>query len=195
METLNITTSIAKIIQERRSIFPHSYNGKTISKEVLTELLEQANYAPTHRLTEPWRFKVIGGEKRDALGNLLAELYKNKVGEENMSALKYKKTAQKPGLCSHVIAICMQRDPEERIPEWEEVASVAMAVQNIWLAGTAEGIGMYWSSPSTIASAACREFLNLKEGERCLGFLFMGYHDLPVQEAKRTPMAEKVEWL
>ena len=41
----------------------------------------------------------------------------------------------------------MQRDPGERIPEWEELASVACAVQNMWLSATSYGIGAYWSSP------------------------------------------------
>lgn len=184
-----------QIIRSRRSIFPHSYTDQKISKALLEELLENANHAPTHRLTEPWRFKVLAGEKLDALGDLLALLYKEKIPEEKFSEMKYKKTAQKPRQCSHVIAICMERDADERVPEWEEIAATAMAVQNIWLSASAYGIGAYWSSPATINSLACRDFLNLGEGQRCLGFLYMGYHQMPEQEAKRRPIQEKVEWL
>lgn len=184
-----------EIIRSRRSIFPHSYTDEKIPNALIEEFLENANHAPTHRLTEPWRFKIIAGEKLGALGDLLANLYKEKMSEEKFSDMKYKKTAQKPRLCSHVIAICMERDVEERIPEWEEIAATAMAVQNIWLSASAYGIGAYWSSPSTIKSVACRDFLNLGEGQRCLGFLFMGYHQMPEQEAKRGSIQEKVEWL
>lgn len=187
-----------QIIRSRRAIFPHSYTNEKIPNSLIEELLENANHAPTHRLTEPWRFKVVTGEKLGDLGDLLATLYKAKTEREehsNFSEMKYKKTAQKPRKSSHVIAICMNRDAQERVPEWEEIAATAMAVQNIWLSASAYGIGAYWSSPSTIHSPACRAFFNLKEAERCLGFLFMGYHQLPEQAAKRTPIQEKIEWL
>ena len=184
-----------QIIRSRRSIFPHSYTDEKIPNSLIEEFLENANHAPTHRLTEPWRFKVITGKKLAALGDLLANLYKEKMSEESFSEMKYKKTAQKPRQCSHVIAICMERDAQERVPEWEEIAATAMAVQNIWLSASAYGIGAYWSSPSTIKSVACQEFLNLGEGQRCLGFLFMGYHQMPDQAAKRNPIQEKIEWL
>lgn len=184
-----------QIIRSRRSIFPHSYTNEKIPNSLIEELLENANHAPTHRFTEPWRFKVITGEKLGALGDLLANLYKEKMSEESFSEMKYKKTAQKPRQCSHVIAICMERDAKESVPEWEEVAATAMAVQNIWLSASAYGIGAYWSSPSTIKSSSCQAFLNLSEGQRCLGFLFMGYHQMPEQAAKRSPIQEKTEWL
>jgi len=184
-----------EIIRSRRSIFPHSYTDKKIPKALIEEFLENANHAPTHRLTEPWRFKVITGEKLGALGDLLASLYKEKVSEEKFSEMKYKKTAQKPRQSSHVIAICMERDAEERIPEWEEIAATSMAVQNIWLSASAYGIGAYWSSPSIVSSLACHHFLNLGKGQRCLGFLFMGYHKAPEQASTRTPIQEKTEWL
>lgn len=188
----------SQIIRSRRAIFPHSYTNEKIPNALIEEFLENANHAPTHRLTEPWRFKIITGEKLGDLGDLLATLYKEKTEQDEnsgFSEMKYEKTAQKPRLSSHVIAICMKRDPQERVPEWEEIAATAMAVQNIWLSASAYEIGSYWSSPSTIKTAACRAFLNLGEGERCLGFLFMGYHQLPIQDANRTPIQEKTEWL
>jgi len=44
----------------------------------------------------------------------------------------------------------MKRDPKESLPEWEEVAAVAMAVQNLWLSSHEKGIGGYWSSPGVV---------------------------------------------
>ena len=44
----------------------------------------------------------------------------------------------------------MQRDPKESVPEWEEIASVAMAVQNMWLMAQELNLGGYWSSPLII---------------------------------------------
>ena len=91
-----------------------------------------------------------------------------------------------------IIAICMQRDPKESIPEWEEIASIGAAVQNMYLTCSAYNIGCYWSSPEAIKHL--NGYLNLKIGERCLGFLYMGYHEMPSIKGMRRSIAEKIEW-
>jgi nitroreductase len=186
---------IEQIIQSRRSIYPSAYTDQIIDKTTIECILDSANYAPTHRMTEPWRFKIVHGPKRAEMGDMMAQLYKEKASEANFSELKFNRTAQKVRKCSHVIAICMQRDAKESVPEWEEIASVAMSVQNMWLTAAAHGIGAYWSSPSTINSEAVAQFLHLSEGQRCLGFLYMGHHQQADADAKRTAMEQKVEWL
>ncbi len=188
-----MTTQINELIKKRRAIFPKTYNDRPIPQEILQQILENANWAPTHRFTEPWRFKVFRGNARQRLGDFMADLYKKHTSTEKFSEAKYNKTRNKPGRSACVMAICMQRDPEERIPEWEELAAVACAVQNMWLTCTAYGIGSYWSSPKTLSDAS--EFLELKEGERCLGLFYMGYHDLPEIPGKRAPIEDKVEWI
>ena len=105
--------------------------------------------------------------------------------------MKIKKLQFNPSNSGAVIAICMQRDPKESLPEWEEIASVAMAVQNMWLCCTELGIGSYWSSPGLIKYMD--EFFDLNEGEKRLGFFYMGYFDGEVIPSARTPIADKVE--
>ena len=185
-------TQINDLIRSRRAVFPVMYRTEAIPQAILEEVLENANWAPTHRRTEPWRFKVFRGKALEELSNYLGDYYEQNTPEEKFSAMKLKKTRKKPLQSGAVIAICMQRDPEERVPEWEEIASVACAVQNMWLSLHAYGIGSYWSSPSSILQA--RDFLGLKEGEKCLGLLYMGYFDDPGLEGKREPIANKVEW-
>lgn len=184
---------VNELIKKRRSIFPKTYKDAPIPVEIIQQILENANWAPTHRFTEPWRFKVFRGNGLQRLGNFMAELYKTHVSAPQFSEMKYNKTKKKPIQSACVIAICMQRDPEERVPEWEELAAVACAVQNMWLSCTAYGIGSYWSSPKTLAKAG--DFMNLQEGERCLGLFYMGYHDLPEIPGKRQPIGEKVVWI
>lgn len=184
---------ITELIRRRRAIFPKTYIDKPIPKAIIEEVLENANWAPTHKFTEPWRFRVFTGEARAPLGHRLAELYKMKATVELFSEKKYEKNLQKPQRSGCVIAICMQRDPEERVPEWEEIAAVSCAVQNMWLTCTAHGIGSYWSSAKALQQD--REFLNLEEGERCLGLFYMGYHELPDLPGKRKPIEDKVTWM
>ena len=194
-QSLDIAQSATTIIRNRRSVYPPMYTDQPIPNHLIEELLENANHAPTHRLTEPWRFRIIAGDKRAELGDLLANFYRLNTPEEQFSNRKYEMLAEKAHRSSHVIAICMHRDEKERVPEWEEIASTAMAVQNMWLTASAHQIGCYWSSHPAIYGEACRAFLQLKEQERCLGFLFLGYHTMPKVEPRRTPIADKVQWL
>lgn len=191
MEKIN-PTQVHQLMRSRRSIFPAMYKDQAIPKEILQEVLENANWAPTHRNTEPWRFKVFRGKALQELSDYLGDYYEKHTAEEKFSEMKLKKTRKKPLQCGAVIAICMQRDTEERVPEWEEIASMACAVHNMSLSLFAYGIGNYWSSPSSILNA--RDFLGLMEGEKCFGLLYMGYFDNPGLQGKREPMENKVEW-
>lgn len=181
------------LIRKRRSIFPASYTDQPIEKEVIEQILENANWAPNHRHTAPWRFKVFQGDALQDLSDYLSNWYRENTPAEKFSEKKLEKTKNKPLRSGCVIAICMQRDPDKSLPEWEEIAAVACAVQNMWLSCTAYGIGSYWSSPRSIIEA--RDFLSLSEGERCLGLFYMGYHQLPEISGKRTSITEKVTWV
>lgn len=182
---------IFDLIQRRRSIFPAQYIDKPIAKADLEKILAAANWAPNHRKTEPWRFKVIQGEKRTELGQFLSNTYIDVT--EKPKQLKSKKLIENPKKAGAIIAICMQRDPLATVPEWEEIAATAMAVQNMWLCCTEMKIGCYWSSPSLISYMD--EFLPMKEGEKCLGFFYMGYYEGEPSEQVRKPIADKVVWL
>ena len=158
---------INEIIQTRKSVYPIQYIDEEISNEIIHQILENADRAPTHKLTEPWRFKVVSNEKKDELAKFMA----NK--------------------CKPIIFF--QRDQKNHLPEWEEIASTAMAVQNMYLTCTAYNIGCYWSSPNLIDYIG--EFIHLKEGERCIGLFYMGYYQADLPVSKRSPLEEKFEWL
>lgn len=182
---------IFDLIKRRRSIFPAQYINRTIEKEVLENILEAANWAPNHKKTEPWRFKVLQGNSKEALGTFLATKYQEV--EEQPKKIKIKKLLENPSRAGAIIAICMQRDLQESLPEWEELAATAMAVQNMWLACTELNIGCYWSSPGLIKYMD--EFFDFAEGEKCLGFFYMGYYEGDIEEGNRTPIEEKVIWM
>jgi hypothetical protein len=51
---------VMDLIAKRRSIFPRDFSGEEVPREVIQQLLEAANWAPTHKKTQPWRFVVLG---------------------------------------------------------------------------------------------------------------------------------------
>ncbi len=187
---------ISELIRSRRAVFPKFYiPGKPIDRAIIEQLLENANWAPTHKRTEPWRFKVFHSEEsRQRLSDYMSDFYKNNTPEELFSAEKMKKTAENPLRAGAVIAIVLRPDPAANLPDFEEIASVAMAVQNMWLSGAAIGLGSYWSSPR--AALEANEFLKLEPGERCLGLFYMAWHEMPADVVgKRGDVAEKTIWM
>ncbi|RMB56464.1 nitroreductase [Dokdonia sinensis] len=185
---------ILESIKNRRSHFPAEFIDKHIEKEKLRLLLEASQYAPSHKKTYPWRFKVVQGASQKDLGEFLAKTYESITPAEKFSDFKRNKLLNNPQKAGAIIAICMQRDPKERIPEWEEIASTAMAVQNMWLCLSDLGLGGYWSSPSLIAHAGT--FLKLPEGQKCLGFFYVGYiDDTETTVRKQSSLEHNVEWI
>ena len=183
-------SQLNQIIRSRRSVYPAQYIDKPIPKEIIQELLENANHAPTHRLTEPWRFKVFMNEGKAELGKFLAEKYKSTTNDFQEG--KFQKISTKVEKAGAVLAIVLHRDPKERVPEWEELAATACAVQNIWISCQQYELGGYWSSPALANHLG--DFVKLKENEKCIGFFYLGYCESSERIVMKKPIEEKVEW-
>jgi len=184
--------NILHLIKYRRSIFPASYVEKEISNETILQLLGYANYAPNHKLTQPWRFTVFKGEGLFQLADKMADLYKEQTPEAQFLQKKYEVIKEKIVQSAAVIAIHIHYSGA--VPRWEEVAAVGCAIQNLWLAATAEGIGGYWSTPDTRKGLG--SFLDIdEENEECLGLFYLGYHQEEEKEGFRKPIEEKIRWV
>lgn len=180
------------IIKRRRSIFPVSYTNEEIPIDVIKQILESANYAPTHKLTEPWRFVVFRHEGKIKFANELARLYKETTPDHQFLQKKYDSIMEKALQSSCIIALNAQLHPD-KLPEWEEIASLACAVQNMALTAEALEVGAYWSSPGMIVEL--KDYLNLGEQEKCFGLFYMGYHNEKPRTAARTPIDNKIKWI
>jgi len=194
--TFNVE-EVNRLIENRRSIYPTMFSGQPVPDEVIERMLENANWAPTHALTEPWRFVVFKGQGLQKLATFQSELYKEVTTKlETFKEDKFNKLATKPMQCSHIIAICMKRDPKGKVPEVEEVEAVAAAVQNMYLTATAYGVGCYWGSGGVTYMDEAKPFFGLEETDKLLGFLYCG---MPKEgkwpKGRRKPVAEKVTWV
>ena len=76
---------IDHIIKLRRAIYPNMFTGKKLSKSLIEKVIENSNYAPTHKLTQPWLFKVYSNNSKKELSDEMVNLYKKK-----MQILKFK---------------------------------------------------------------------------------------------------------
>lgn len=205
------------LIRHRRSIFPKHYSSgddKRVPAQVLDDMLEAATWAPSHHLTEPWHFIVFWNDL-PALGQFLAEQYKATTttttttaaadaadaGKHPFVQAKYDKKIQNCVRASFVIGIlCTLDGSGSTNPTVEEVCSVAAAVQNMHLVATAHQVGAYWSTSGIYQKKtfgtqnvslenppALRSFLNLKEQDVCLGWMFVG----PYGDGKKWPQGRR----
>jgi nitroreductase len=187
---------IDHLIRQRRSVFPKDYTGETVSDEIINQLLENANWAPTHKLTEPWRFVVFTGEGLKKLAAFQSECYKSvTVADGTFSEAKYANLQTKPMESSHIIAIGMKRDDANRLPEWEELGAVFCAVQNMYLTATAYGVGCYLSTGGITNFQEAKSFFGLGAEDKLCGFLHVGITKGKVAEGRRRPVSEKVKWV
>lgn len=186
---------INRLIRNRRSVFPKQFEaGKQVPDEIIRQILENATWAPNHGHTEPWHFVVFTGNGLKKLADFQSELYREGAGEKFKEAT-YQNLQNNPLKASHVIALCMKRDPNKKHPEVEEIAAVACAVENIYLTVTAYGFGGYWTTGGVTYNEKAKPFFGLGAEDRLLGFFYIGCVAVPSPDGKRKPLEEKAVWV
>lgn len=184
-----------QLVRNRRSTFPDQFEaGKKVDDEIIKEILINATWAPNHGKQEPWHFTVFSGDGLQQLAAFQSELYKRLAGE-NFKEITYAKLQQNPLKASHIVALGMKRTNNKNIPEVEDIAAVACAVQNLYLSVTAYGLGGYWTTGGVTYKEEAKSFFGLGENDRLLGFFYIGHIAIPSSGATRMPIEEKVKWV
>lgn len=187
-------SEITEVIKNRRTIYPEQYTERKIHKEIVEDVLNNAIWAPTHGKTQPWRFQVFMNESRNELSSFLSGLYAEQYQGEAFNEVKFNKLKNRPMQSPVVIAVTMTPDVNKKISEIEEVEAVACAIQNMYLTCTAYGIGGFWSTPKLMYTQEMNSFLELKEGEKCLGLFYMGYPAIDWPKGQRKPIEYVTKW-
>jgi nitroreductase len=184
------------LIHSRRSVFPKDYSGAPVDDRIVWQLLENANCAPTHKLTEPWRFVVYSGEGRKKLAELQASVYKQVTkADGTFKEERYNNLLTKPMDSSHVILVYMKRDEKKSVPEIEEAGAVFCAIQNMYLTATAYGIGCYLSTGGITYFEEAKAAFGLSLEDRMIGFFHLGKLKEFPPPRKRNPVDQKVVWV
>lgn len=185
-----------KHIRNRRSVYPKQFEGGEVSRETILEILENANYAPNHKRTQPWRFRIFVDKGLQRLADFQADLYKRKSEAlGNFEESKFEKLKTNPLKASCIIAISMKRSDAELIPEIEEIVAVGCAIQNIYLSLSPYGLGGYLSSGAGTYEEETLKFLGLEESDKVIGFFYIGNYHGPVENKIRKPLGERVTWV
>lgn len=192
---MNTFETLQDIIRARRSTKPADMNGEKIDNALIRQLLELADWAPTHAMTEPWRFFVYEGDAKTAFCSDHAELYKQNTDPEKFNAGKYEKMQHQGDTVSHVIIAAMKRTVANTVPAVEEVAAVSASVQNLLLGASVLGLAALWSTGGMAHHPSLKQYLGMEEQDQVLGILFLGYSDIaPAAKPRKIALENKVSW-
>jgi nitroreductase len=184
------------LIRNRRSIFQNQYSGEKVDDAIVRQILENAIWAPTHKLTQPWHFIVYTGDGIKKLAHDQAAVYKKVTqADDTFKEERFQNLLTKPMLSSHIIVVAMKRDEKKSVPELEELGAVFCAVENMYLTAAAYGVGCYLSTGGITYFEASKEIFGLGKEDRLLGFLHIGIPKGAVPDSRRTPVEEKSVWV
>ena len=179
-------------IRDRRSI--RRFTDRPVSREQIETLLDAAVVAPNHRLTQPWRFYVLGPEARHAFGLVLGGRKAKKIEDPTAAqAMRDNVAAEHRALPALIVVTVMLSDNPE-IAE-EDFAATMMAVQNIALAATAIGLGTHIKSGAVMADPAARAAMGVRDGERVVAMINVGEPAEVPPPKQREPAAAFTTWL
>lgn len=187
-------SEITEVIRQRRTIYPKDHAPREVHREMVERILTNATWAPTHGMTQPWRFTVFMGDARQELSTFLGEEYTRITPPEKFLQRKYDNVTQRVLQSSVVVAIGMARDPARKISERDELFAVACAVQNMHLTCTAYGLGGFWATGGAMTGAGMRTFLGLGPDDQALGLFHIGYPAIEWPRGYRKPIDQLVIW-
>jgi len=185
--------AVYRAIAERRDM--RHFSGGSVAPQLLARLLEAAHQAPSVGLMQPWRFIRISD--RQLRGQIQAQVEEERIrtaealGERSDDFMKLK--VEGINDCAEVLVAALMDDREKHIfgrrtlPEMD-MASLSCAIQNMWLAARAEGLGMGWVS--LFDPQALADLLQMPSGSKPLAILCLG----PVKEFYPAPMLVLEGW-
>lgn len=179
--------SVREAIISRRSV--KNFNGQPVDLENILSVLEDARWAPTHGLRNPWRFIVAANQEYVKFQDVLKEYGVPKWKELTEEELeKQMKKFRAPGA---VVFVVVQEDVRQK-ERLEDFAAASALIQNAMLLAWDQGIGTCWKTPPFIDNPKFREELGVKSGERIMSMLQFGYYDDIPKGRVRTPLEELV---
>lgn len=178
-------------IATRRSI--RRFTDRTPMRSELEQILDAAVLAPNHRLTNPWRFYVLGPEARAAYGLALGHRKAKKATDEAHAEQIRKATSDDHRAWPCMLIVAMVEHENAEIRE-EDYAATMMAVQNIGLAATDLGLGTHIRTGAIMGDPNARAAVGVADNERIVAVLTVGT-PAEVPDAKpRTPAAQLTQW-
>ncbi|MFP6560695.1 nitroreductase [Paraburkholderia sp. B3] len=188
--TAQADTALALLLS-RQSHWPLTEPGPRDAE--LDLIFDAAMRAPDHGKLRPWRFVIVRGKARGALGDVLVDVAAARTPDEPRETHAHRR--RRAFAAPLVIALGVSVSHEEGIPEVEQVLALGAAAMNMLNAIHALGYGGFWATGTDSYDARLHDALGFATHERVLGFLFVGTPPPRTSTKARPPGADYVrEW-
>lgn len=176
--TATIPNPIADLIRNRRTI--HNFRPDLPPEELILQAIELACWAPNHKLTEPWRFHILGPATVAEVVEINAQITLAKSGPEAAD----KKRQQWSSVPCWLLVTCPLQSDE--ILQQEDYAACCCAIQNFSLALWSAGLGVKWTTGKVTRDPRFLNVVGVDSNERSIvGMLWIGYpSEIPKQQRK-----------
>lgn len=180
------------VLSNRRSI--REFTPREPTRTEIEALLDCAVTAPNHRLTQPWRFYVLGSESRRAFGRVLGGRKAKKLDDPAAAEQLVQKIGEEHAALPVMIAVAVIRSDNPEISE-EDYAAAMMAVQNISLAAVAAGLGTHIKTGAVMDDPAARAAIGVAESERVVAMMNVGEPAAVPPAKPRRTASELTTWM
>jgi nitroreductase len=179
------------LLSNRRSI--REFKERELTRAEIETLLDHAVTVPNHRLTQPWRFYVMGPQSRRAFGLVLGGRKARKLEDPTAAEALRQKVADEHAALPCMIAVAITQNENPEIRE-EDYAAGMMAVQNISLAAVALGLGTHIKTGAVMDDPAAREAIGVADGERIIATVNVGEPAVVPPAKPRRAASEVTSW-
>ena len=184
---------VLEALRSRRSV--SALTDAVPSREMVERIIEAAVWAPNHHLTEPWRFHVLAGDARQAMGDAIGDTLTRDLDMSEPVNMAEARSARVKLSRAPVVIVVSQEGNLDPVGDLEDYAACCCATQNLLLAAHAEGLASKWRTGAMASYPAAREYLGLGEHDRIVAFVYLGYPSVSAPPDRRARKAPRVRWL
>jgi len=183
---------LAELLHRRRSI--KRFTARPVTRAEIETLLAAAVLAPNHRLTEPWRFYVLGPEAREAYGRALGVRKAKKIEDPDASRTMRERVAAEHRALPCMIAVAVMKSDNPETAE-EDYAATMMGLENLALTAVELGLGTAMRTGGVMGDEAARAAAGVAENERIVAIVNVGEPAEVPAGPRKTPASEYTRWV
>ncbi|MEO7085449.1 MAG: nitroreductase family protein [Gemmatimonadaceae bacterium] len=180
-------------IQQRRSI--KQFTDRPVTREEIETVLDAAVLAPNHRLTQPWRFYVLGPDARYAYGLALGNRKAKKIEDPEAARAMRENVAVEHRALPGMLAVAVVVSENEEIRE-EDYAATMMAIENLALRAVELGMGTHLKTGAIMADSAARIAAGvMDDNQKILAVVNVGFPAEVPAAKNRQPASTLTTWM
>jgi nitroreductase len=174
-----------------------TFKPDPVPRYVIERLIAAAVRAPNHRLTEPWRFAVLTGERKRAYAEIRKSHRAKRWEDPNdAQALKSIEKTWREALDTPAFVVVMCAVSDDPVRREEDYGAAMMAIENLLVAAAADNIGTFLRTGGIMNDADLTALVQLPGGYRIVGIVSLGYLVGPPEPTPRRQSAGEVTlWL